>query len=68
MLAGGAVEALTFKQAVLAVKASVAQLLAAPPLVAIGTDTGAGDGVALGAVPTLAAVSAVGAPEVALAA
>lgn len=68
MLAGGAIEALTLQQAVLPVKASVAQLLTAPPLVAVGTDTSAGDGVALAAVPTLAAVGAVGAPEVALAA
>lgn len=68
VLAGGAVEALTLQQAVLAVEASVARLLAAPPLVAVGADAGAGDGVTLGAVLALAAVGAVGAPEVALAA
>lgn len=68
VLAGGAVEALTLQQAVLAVKSGVAQLIAAPPLVAVSTDAGAGDGVALGTVTTLAAVGAVGAPEVAFAA
>lgn len=68
VLAGGSIEALTLQQAVLAVKTGVAQLLAAPSLVAVGTDAGAGDGVALGTIPTLAAVGAVRAPEVAFAA
>lgn len=66
MLAGGAIEALTLQQAVLAVEAGVARLLAAPPLVAIGADAGTRDGVTLSAVLALAAVGAVGAPEITL--
>lgn len=66
MLTGGAIEALTLQQAVLAVEAGVARLLAAPPLVAVGADAGARDGVTLGAILALTAVGAVGAPEVAL--
>jgi len=66
MLAGGAVEALALQPAVLAVEVGVAGLLAAPALEAVGADAGPGDRVALGPVAALAAVAAVGPPEVAL--
>lgn len=66
MLAGGAVETLALQQAVLAVEAGLARLLTAPALEAISADARAGDGVALGPVLTLTAVTAVRAPEVAL--
>lgn len=66
MVAGGAVEALALQQAVLAVEAGVAGLLAAPALVAVGADAGAGYRVAFGPVPALTAVAAVGPPEVTL--
>lgn len=68
MVAGGAVEALALLLAVLAVEVGVAGLFAAPALVAVGADAGAGYGVAFGPVATLTAVAAVGPPEVALAA
>lgn len=68
MLTRGAVQALTLQETVFAVEAGVAQLLAAPALVAVGADAGAGYRVALGPVAALTAVTAVGAPEVALAA
>lgn len=68
MVAGGAVEALAIQQAVLAVEVGVAGLLAAPALEAVGADAGSGYRVALGPVLALTAVTAVGTPEVALAA
>lgn len=68
MMTGGAVEALALQQAVFAVEVGVAGLLAAPALVAVGADAGSGYRVTFGPVPALTAVSAVGAPEVALAA
>lgn len=66
MVAGGAVEALALEQAVLAVEARVAGLLAAPALVPVGADAGSGYRVALGPVTALTAVTAVRTPEVAL--
>lgn len=66
MVAGGAVEALALQQAVLAVEAGVAGLLAAPALVAVGADAGPRYGVALGPVAALTSVTAVGPPEVTL--
>lgn len=68
MVARGAVEALTLQEAVFAVEAGVAELLAAPALVAVRAHAGARDGVAFGPVPALTAVAAVGAPEVTVAA
>lgn len=66
MVAGGAVEALALQEAVLPVEAGVTGLLAAPALVPVRADTGAGYGVTFGPVPALTAVTAVRSPEVAL--
>lgn len=66
MVACGAIEALALQQAVLAVEAGVAGLLAAPALVAVGADAGSGYRVTFGPVPALTAVTAVGPPEVTL--
>ncbi len=66
MVAGGAVEALALQQAVLAVEAGVAGLLAAPALEAVGADAGSGYRVTFGPVPALTSVTAVGPPEVTL--
>lgn len=67
-MAGGAVEALTLLEAVLAEEARVAGLLAPPALEAIRADAGPGDGVAFGPVATLTLVAAVRTPQVVFAA
>lgn len=66
VVAGGAVEAAALLHAVFAVEVVVAVLLAAPALEAVGADAGACYRVAFGPIAALAAVGAVGAPEVAL--
>lgn len=66
MVTGGAVDTPALQHAVFTKEAGVAGLLTAPPLVAIGADTGSSDGVAFGSVAALATVGAVRPPEVAV--
>ena len=65
MVASGAVQALALQQAGLAIEAGLAGLLAPPALVPVRADAGTRYWVTLGSVLALAAVAAVGAPEVA---
>ena len=65
MVTGAAVQAVALQQAGPAIEAGLAGLLAPPALVPVRADAGACYWVALGSVLALAAVAAVGAPEVA---
>lgn len=67
VVAGRSVVTLALELAALAVAPGLAELLAAPALVPICTDTGTCDGVAEGLVLALAPVAAVGSPVIAIA-
>lgn len=67
-VAAGAVTALAWQLAALAMGARRTELLAAPTAEAGGAHAGAGDGVAQGSILALAPVAAVGSPVVAVAA